>query len=482
MATPASLLRAVGAYGFDRVAPLILAALVTEDPLLLIGASGTGKSFLLNSLSEALQLEHRHYNASLVSFDDLVGFPFPDEEKRGVHFLETPATIWGAESVLVDEISRCKPEHQNRLFSLIHERRVQGIALDGLRFRWAAMNPCTTDQDGGGGYLGSEALDQALGDRFGLFISVVDWNDLGDEDRRRIAHPAGEGALAPSDSGLVEALALWKAEFERRLPACPSGIVTYAVAATSALNGAGIRVSPRRARFLARSLLALSVIEGEESISLFRFALEASMPHVTWGQTIAATALDAAHKLAWDAGFLVGERRWVHRFHAEPALARKLRLLAGAPSLDAASQAIAEFIGNEKPERVAALASALYPAALAGLEILGAEGANDLGKIAMRVFAVAGEISWSEPYAAKADAHPEYARTQAFIAGIKNEARRARASQLFTYLLVAGIRIADPSALESEYETCVSASRDLLRRRRARKAVAREEESTGAHP
>jgi len=77
----ASYLRAIGAFSFDRVAPLILAALVTEDPLLLLGASGSGKTFLLNSLSEALGLEHRHYNASLISFDDLVGFPFPDPDK-----------------------------------------------------------------------------------------------------------------------------------------------------------------------------------------------------------------------------------------------------------------------------------------------------------------------------------------------------------------------------------------------------------------
>lgn len=41
-----------------------------------------------------------------------------------MRFLETPATIRGAESVLVDEISHCKPEHQNRLFSLVHERRL----------------------------------------------------------------------------------------------------------------------------------------------------------------------------------------------------------------------------------------------------------------------------------------------------------------------------------------------------------------------
>ena len=95
----------LGVYGFDRHETTILAALVTEDPLLLVGRSGTGKTFLLNTLSEALGLEHRHYNASLISFDDLVGFPYPDEAHATVRFLETPATVWGAESVLIDEIS-----------------------------------------------------------------------------------------------------------------------------------------------------------------------------------------------------------------------------------------------------------------------------------------------------------------------------------------------------------------------------------------
>ena len=58
--------------------------------------------------------------------------------------------MWGAESGLIDEISRSKPEQQNRLFSLVHERRVQGIGLPKLCYRWAAMNPCSTDQDGDG--------------------------------------------------------------------------------------------------------------------------------------------------------------------------------------------------------------------------------------------------------------------------------------------------------------------------------------------
>ena len=38
------LLTRLGAYGFGDQEPLILAALVTHDPLLLIGNSGTGKT------------------------------------------------------------------------------------------------------------------------------------------------------------------------------------------------------------------------------------------------------------------------------------------------------------------------------------------------------------------------------------------------------------------------------------------------------
>ena len=132
-------LAALGAYGFEAQELVILAALTSGDPMLLIGRSGTGKTFLLNSISEALGLEHRHYNASLISFDDLVGFPYPDDAKTSIRFLETPATVWGAESVLVDEISRCKPEHQNRLFSLVHERKIQGLSLT-----WCRGHPAST--------------------------------------------------------------------------------------------------------------------------------------------------------------------------------------------------------------------------------------------------------------------------------------------------------------------------------------------------
>ncbi len=458
-------LRAIGAYGFDKSATTIMAALVTEDPLLLIGESGTGKTFLLNSLSEALGLEHRHYNASLVSFDDLVGFPFPDAEKGGVTFLQTPATVWGAESVLIDEISRCKPEHQNRLFSLIHERRVQGIALGRLRFRWAAMNPCSSDQDADSGYAGSEPLDQALGDRFGLFISVADWGGLDEADRLRIADPAGEGAVSSRDGRLKEDLAAWRAEFSRRLEHCPQAIVGYATMATTFLGSHDCRISPRRARFISRSLLAASIVSGGQTEAVFRETLSASLPHPTRGVMPDPALVEAAHRVAWDVNFLQGDGQWVHRFHAESVLARKLKILFHAPNPEAATQAIAEFIGSEAPDRVAAFCFALYPAASGGQAVMGAEGVNDLGKVAMPIMTVDAEVSWQEGHYPLKPHHPDFLRFTNVFEKLTGT-RKARARQLFNHFLVTGVSPMDPAALEMELEECVS----LLRARVGGKA------------
>ena len=123
--------RRLGLYGLGRIAPVLLAALVTEEPLLLVGPHGTAKTLLLTRIAAALGLECRHYNASLLNFDDLVGFPLPDAA-GGLRYVDTPASIWGAGAVIFDEISRCRPDIQNKLFPIIHERRAQGLLLEGL--------------------------------------------------------------------------------------------------------------------------------------------------------------------------------------------------------------------------------------------------------------------------------------------------------------------------------------------------------------
>src|SRR5690606_34602053 len=106
-------LRSLGLHGLDHLDAVVVAALASEEPLLLVGPHGSAKSALLNRVAAALGLEHRHYNASLVFFDDLLGFPLPNEARNA------PATLWDAQSIFLDEISRCRPEVQNKLFSIV---------------------------------------------------------------------------------------------------------------------------------------------------------------------------------------------------------------------------------------------------------------------------------------------------------------------------------------------------------------------------
>ena len=458
-------LAALGAYGFEAQEPVILAALTTGDPLLLIGRSGTGKTFLLNSISEALGLEHRHYNASLISFDDLVGFPYPDEAKSSIRFLETPATVWGAESVLIDEISRCKPEHQNRLFSLVHERKIQGLPLTSLRYRWAAMNPCTTDQSSGEEYLGAEPLDAALADRFAVILDVGDWDALCDADRRRVANPAGEGFTANDNGRLKAAVAGWQAAFAAQLGQCPAPIVDYVCAVTTALGDGGIRLSPRRARLVTRTLLAATLVQGvepegladRECDALFRTILDASLPQRAWGATPDADTVAAAHRLAWDGTMLQGGARFVHLFHLERALGRKARLLLeGCPDPDTGTLVVEQLLANEPKERAAAFALAAYPAAVAGRLPIGAEAVNDLGRFAQPLLTVDAEITWQERLAEQQTTHPEIV-TYAPVLSRLCAARRERAQQLFYFCIVNKITVARPREFEQEFHRCVQA-------------------------
>ena len=198
-----SFLTRMGVIGMTPIEPVIFAALITAEPLLLIGPHGTGKSFLLNRISAVLGLESRHYNASLLNFDDLVGYPLPNA-KGQIDYVRTPAAIWGAQTVFLDEISRCRPDMQNKLFPIIHEKRVQGIELTDLVYRWAAMNPPSNDEDVNQAYLGSEPLDAALADRFAFVVEVPSWEQLSEEEQGLVIRSRGTDADIVPDPRLAE--------------------------------------------------------------------------------------------------------------------------------------------------------------------------------------------------------------------------------------------------------------------------------------
>lgn len=260
MREPAGLCGTLGVGGWDDLDAVLLAALASEAPVLLVGAHGTAKTMLVRRLAGALGAAFRHYNASLLNYDDLVGIPLPDDAGTSLRFVTLPAAVWDAEFVFFDEISRCRPDLQNKLFPIVHDRVVQGLPLRSLVHRWAAMNPpAPTDAAGWDAttYVGSEELDPALADRFAYVVAVPGWQSLPRDVRMQIA--SGGGQAGEADAGHVVAALVGECRAELAATAAAVGVVAseYAVGAVDLLCRTGIAQSPRRCRMLAEAVVAV---------------------------------------------------------------------------------------------------------------------------------------------------------------------------------------------------------------------------------
>lgn len=253
------LTRPLGLEGWTSLEPVLLAALASEDPRLLVGPHGSAKSFLLERLALTLGLEYRFYNASLINYDDLVGIPLPTEDRRSLQYISTPAAIWDAEVVFFDEINRTRPELQNKLFPIVHERRVQGVRLEKLRYCWSAMNPpppADNDDETLEVYLGAEPLDPSLADRFCLIIEVPGWQNLTEEEKRRVFRDKFTGEH-PFPMPARELVAGARQRLETLQTDPPRSLEDYLLQMLTQLENAKVRLSTRRATMLHRNILVV---------------------------------------------------------------------------------------------------------------------------------------------------------------------------------------------------------------------------------
>lgn len=314
---PSLLTRPLGVEGWTHLEPVLLAALATGEPMLLIGPHGTAKSLFLERLADALGLAYRFYNASLLDYDDLVGIPLPDENRQALRYIGTPSAIWDAHIAFFDEVNRTRPDLQNKLFPIIHERRVQGIRLDNLRYRWAAMKPPTdtdeTSEESIDVYYGAEPLDPALADRFGFIVRVPSWQELGDDDRRRILRRQTDDRK-PTDV-VLDSLIHDTSRVLAELTSRPNRwMEDYLLALMPALELMKLRCTGRRAATLHRNVRAVHAAR----IALYRaahpdvswravdwntsalLALGSSLPQAAEGKSWDPVNLLAAHRRAWE--------------------------------------------------------------------------------------------------------------------------------------------------------------------------------------
>jgi MoxR-like ATPase len=312
-------LSSLGIVGYEQYEPVILAALALEFPLLLIGNKGTAKSMLVYTLARALHAELRAYNCSLINYEDLVGIPMPpDDYRNGLEFIYSPAAIWPAEMVFLDELSRTRPDMANKLFSIVHEKQIMGMALPHLRWRLAAMNPPSQpdfEQDPANDfYVGVEPLDQALADRFPMLIIVPDWEDFSEEEQRKIIAASDVDTEAPLISlpELLQQITSRMADVETKFH---DQIEDYTLSAMSLLRKANLPQSPRRARMFFEAIMAIhaarivldETADLEQSVKL---ALLTGIPQLASENPPTEYKLHLIHQQAWTLSVHMQDPRW----------------------------------------------------------------------------------------------------------------------------------------------------------------------------
>ena len=270
------ILEQIGIYGWnEHNENLLLAGILTGDPVLLIGTHGTAKTHLATKFAEALGKRFIAYDASKALFEDVLGYPDIKKLQEGeISYIPSKVTLWDKEFVFIDELNRALPEMQNKWFEIIRSRKIMGYDTDAT-WVWSAMNPFS--------YAATQALDEALVGRFALFVYPPELLDMKEHDRIKVAgHINGDDAPA---------LKVWNSETngktvsQQEVAVCGREIFELLHSASqhftqlsAKMNGMGtflaryadllaretnndIRLDGRRLGFMYRSIIATRAVE-----------------------------------------------------------------------------------------------------------------------------------------------------------------------------------------------------------------------------
>lgn len=133
--------------------------------VMLIGSHGIGKSTIVKSIMDKINLRFKYYSSSTLDpFADLVGIPAPDKD-AGILKFYRPEDLLSAEVIFFDELNRAHPRVLNSVLEIVQFKTVNGFPLPNLKMVWAAINPPGEDYQ-------VEDLDPALIDRFHQYIKM----------------------------------------------------------------------------------------------------------------------------------------------------------------------------------------------------------------------------------------------------------------------------------------------------------------------
>ena len=228
--------------GHDEIVDGVLTCLFAGGHALLEGVPGLGKTLLIRSLSEALQL---HFSRIQFTPDlmpaDVTGTTIVVENDQGRDFQFRPGPIF-AQIVLADEINRATPKTQSSLLEAMQERSVtvggNTHMLERPFFVMATQNPIEQE--------GTYPLPEAQLDRF-FFKLEVGYSTR--EQLAEILDRTTTGYTADINSVLDAQRILQHQQVVRRVDITPE-IQDYAVRMVLATHPEGTFSTPTVNRFL----------------------------------------------------------------------------------------------------------------------------------------------------------------------------------------------------------------------------------------
>ena len=263
-------LKNIGVLGFDPLEKVILAALVTEEPILIIGRPGTDKANLLVYISQALGLSFKKVNAAMTSKLEITGMPVVKDNDDKITFISAPYSVWKKQALVFDLLNEAKPICMSVISSILFEKQINGYPMETLQYRWATMeNTDLFNSDMTAFKRRNIYLEEELVENFAFIIEAPTWDNFSVEEKLEgfisgFTHPVKE-----LNNELIAFISKLKPLYEEQLLFPKPKLAAYACLVTSLLNEGGVYVSVQRSLQLLRNLVALDLVHehwnGEEN-------------------------------------------------------------------------------------------------------------------------------------------------------------------------------------------------------------------------
>jgi len=164
--------------GQEKVIEQILIAIFTRNHALLEGFPGLGKTLMISTLSEIMDLDFKRIQCTPDLMPSDITGTYVVEERDGKKIFKFEKGPVFTNILLADEINRATPKTQSALLEAMQERQVSvgtsTYPLDKPFFVLATQNPIEME--------GTYPLPEAQTDRFLLKI-LVDYPSMEEEDR-----------------------------------------------------------------------------------------------------------------------------------------------------------------------------------------------------------------------------------------------------------------------------------------------------------